>query len=369
MINVFFFDRLIKDIHKRINKRINKRIRDTYTFNFQSYLLKFYKIKDYTRIEDIALICEKLIFEEFDLVLDLDENIVFMRNVPMQNKDVVKEILKDAQKPLNIREIYKRLVEKYPNYETTTNSISGAMRQSSDFIYFGRTSTYGLKIWEEKYSDIKGGTIRDIVEEFLNEHIEPKHIDEITEYVCQYRDTNAKNIYYNIRMEKNNRFLFFESSYIGLKSKSYSHSITKAEKISPKTKRNTWEESFNLLQKFVEENNEFPRSSGIEGEEILYRFCSVMRVRYRDNKLNSEQIEKLKSINFQFEQNRRKTRKSWFESYEKYSLFIQENNREPDYKINKEKKLYYWKRNSIQSYNAGNLTQKQIELLQKINII
>lgn len=349
--------------------RLNDRITNSYSFHFQSYLLKFLKAKDYAQIDKITTICEQLIFEEFSLVLDIDENIIFHRNTPMQNREVVKEILEDAQEPLNIKEIYKRLVDKYPNYETTTNSIGGAMRQSSDFIFFGRTSTYGLKVWEEKFSDIKGGTIRDIVEEFLNEHIEPKHIDEITEYVCQYRDTNAKNIYYNIRMEENNRFLFFESSYVGLKSKSYNQSKTKAEEILSKTNRKTWEENFNLLQKFVEENNEFPKSSGIEGEEILYRFCSVMRFRYRDNKLNSEQIEKLKSINFQFEQNRRKPRKSWFESYEKYSLFIQENNREPDYKINKEKKLYYWKRNSIQSYNTGNLTQKQIELLQKINII
>ena len=41
------------------------------------------------------------------------------------------------------------------------------MQRKRGFISFGRTSTYGLKEWEEKEKDIRGGTIRDITEEFL----------------------------------------------------------------------------------------------------------------------------------------------------------------------------------------------------------
>jgi len=363
--SIFFFNRFIKNIKDRLNNRIT----NTYSFHFQSYLLKFFKSIDYTRIDEVASVCEKLIFDEFGLVLDIDENIVFQRNVKKPIFEYAYEILKEAQEPLNIKEIYKRLVEKYPNYETTTNSISGAMRKNHGFIYFGRTSTFGLKIWEEKYSNIKGGTIRDIVEEFLNEYSEPKHIDEITEYVCKYRDTNAKNIYSNIRMEKNNRFLFFENSFVGLKSKQNSYSPKLF--LGKSYYQRTWEESFLLLQKFVTKNHEFPTNSGTDEEKKLYRFCSVNRTRYKKGLLSDTQIKKLMSVNFPFQQSDEKktVRKSWFENYYSYTNFIKTNNREPLSSDKNERNLYHWKRRTLKEYKDNKLLNRQIELLQKIKII
>lgn len=365
LTTTFDFEKFANDVFNRLNNRIT----DTYSFYFQSYLLKFFKSKDYTQIDEVTTVCQQLIFEEFSLVLDIDENIVFHRNIHKSVHEYAFEILTEIQEPATVNEIFHKVVEKYPDYECSQESLRASMQRKRGFIIFGRTSTYGLKIWEEKYSDIKGGTIRDIVFEFLNNHSEPKHIDEITQYVNKYRDTNSKNIYYNIRIEENNRFLFFQNHLIGLKSKNYNTCLKKVDEVLSKSKKRTWQESFSLLEEFISKKNEYPKSSGNKDEQQLYRFCYIMRVRYRDNKLNPEQISKLKSINFQFEQNKRKTRKSWFNNYEKYSIFILENNKEPDYKIKDERKLYYWKRNSIKSYQTGSLTTRQIELLRKINII
>jgi len=363
-IEIFFFERFADDIYNRLNERII----DTYSFHFQSYLLKFFKIKDYLLLPDISTICEYLLFEEFEIVLDLDENIIFQKNIHKPVHEYAYEILKEIQEPTSVKTIFQKVVEKYPNYECNQDSLRASMQKENGFICFGRTSTYGLKIWEEKYSDIKGGTIRDIVEEILNKYSEPKHIDEITKYVCKYRDTNAKNIYYNIRIEENKRFIFFKNRYVGLKSKKYSNQFIN-KKTENKTNRRTWDENFTMLRDFIKNNDCFPDNQGNEEEQKLYRFCSVMKGRYRNNKLNEEQIQKLQSINFQFEQSKRKTRKSWFDNYDNYLIFINENKREPDYKIKNERKLYYWKRNSIQSYNIDNLTDGQIKLLQKINMI
>jgi hypothetical protein len=93
------------------------------------------------------------------------------------------------------------------------------MRNKLTFIHRGRKSTYGLKKWEDERVDIKGGAIRDIVEEVLQKANSPKHISEIMKTVLSYRpETNEKNVLSNLRQESNNRFVFYESGFIGLKN-------------------------------------------------------------------------------------------------------------------------------------------------------
>ncbi len=244
LIEIFNFEKFVDDIFNRLNDRIV----NSYSFHFQSYMLKFYKSKKHSQLEEVSLICEQLIFEEFSLVLDLDENIGFQKNIHKSVHEYAYEILEEIQEPASVKLIFQKVVKKYPNYECSQDSLRASMLRDRGFICFGRTSTYGLKIWEEKHSDIKGGTIRDIVEEFLNGHSEPKHIEEITKYVFKYRDTNAKSIYYNIRLEENNRFVFFKNSIIGIKNKKYNKFYELSE--FKRNNKKSWDESFILLKKF-----------------------------------------------------------------------------------------------------------------------
>ena len=77
------------------------------------------------------------------------------------------------------------------------------------FIFFGRSSTYGLKEWENKKGNIKGGTIRELVIQFLQKKPgEIIHIDEIANYVIQFRDTSPSKILANLKLDAKGRFLF-----------------------------------------------------------------------------------------------------------------------------------------------------------------
>ena len=78
---------------------------------------------------------------------------------------------------------------------------------------------FGLKKWENELEDFKGGTIRSISTEFLEQSDNPKHISEITEYVLKYRpNSNEKSIYYNLRIEESETFSFFKNSKLKLRN-------------------------------------------------------------------------------------------------------------------------------------------------------
>ena len=49
------------------------------------------------------------------------------------------------------------------------------------------------------------------------------HITDITEYVVQFRKTSDKNIYSNLKLDKNKSFMFFKKGFIGLSNKTYGH--------------------------------------------------------------------------------------------------------------------------------------------------
>ena len=63
-----------------IDIRIKDRIEESYSFNFKSYLSKFLINNNIEILDLVFPIAEKLVNDEFELYLDLDENITFKRN-------------------------------------------------------------------------------------------------------------------------------------------------------------------------------------------------------------------------------------------------------------------------------------------------
>jgi len=241
LTNIFNFDEFINDIERRLNERIE----EDYSFHFEAYTTSFQR-KDCSQVAPILIpILEQILFSEFEMSIDIDDNIIFKRNTIKQVYEYAYEALEAIGQPSKVQKICKKVNELYPNYETEENSIRASMQRKNGFIPFGRTSVYGLKEWEEE-QDIRGGTIRDITAEFLSTQMEPKHINEITEYVNRYRNTNSRNIYTNLSMEENSRFVFYKGLNIGLKSKNYDELFFTKVKNNPIEKR-TWDESFSIF--------------------------------------------------------------------------------------------------------------------------
>lgn len=223
LFNSFNFETFVNDI----NANLSNRIIETYALHFEGYLLQFIATEGKQYLPIIKETCESIIYNEFDLVVNNEGYIIFERNVRKTLPEYTFEILEELGEMTKVEDIVKAINEKYPELDTNEQSIRATLQREKDlYIYIGRTSTYGLKKWEHENKAIKGGTIRDIAEEYLEKYDKPQHIYDIVNYVKQYRNTSGTSIFRNIQAEDKNRFVFFEGGYIGLKSKKYSQSDT-----------------------------------------------------------------------------------------------------------------------------------------------
>lgn len=169
-----------------------------------------------------------LLYQEFAITAAAT-GIHIEKNTSKMIYEYVEEALETLQRPSHVSAILQKVTELFPAVNLTEDSIKSVIpRYKKVFIFFGRSSTYGLRAWEKKFQHIKGGTIRDIAEEFLNGFDEPCHISAITGYVNKYRKTNDYSVLTNLKYTGENRFCFFKKGYVGLANKSYPQTKHKA---------------------------------------------------------------------------------------------------------------------------------------------
>lgn len=252
-----------------ISERLNDRIAETYSFSFKSYLSNYLLNDNLEILSSIVEVAEKIINQEFEIYIDLDDNLVFERNSSKTGFEYSYDALQQLGKPSKVSEITKKIIELYPNYQTDDSKVRASLKRINGFVPFGRASIFGLKKWENEKSNIKGGTIRSISEEFLSNYTVPMHIKDIAEFVLQYRpESNEKSIIYNLKMEDNNRFLFFKNSFIGLKSKKYNFDEYSLLRDNEKINKKSWDENYQDLIDFISTNSRLPSSISCPLEEI-----------------------------------------------------------------------------------------------------
>jgi hypothetical protein len=234
--------------------------------NFKSYLSKFLKQENYRSLRDAGSVSEKIINEEFDLYIDIDDNLTFHRTRAKQVHEYAIDILEQVGKPMKIHEIYNILKEEHPDVTSGLSSLRGSMQRAHEIIHFGRSSTFGLKKWEDEMEGIKGGTIRRLVLSYLNDKTEPVHIYEVTEYVLQFRPmTSAKSILMNLKLDPANVFVFFNQSFLGIKGVKYTSSLTSLPMFLGRH-----------LKKYVRGH------AGINREQFIFRFCEELSVSHEN---------------------------------------------------------------------------------------
>ena len=296
---VFLFNEFADDIDKRLNERVE----ETYTFNFKGYLSNFFTDTNLNLLEEVTEVTEQIINNEFGIYLDLEDNIVFPRNSWKQAYEYAYEALKQLGKPAKVTEITSMILQLHPNYNTDNAKVRTSMKRKDGFVPVGRRSIFGLKEWENELENFKGGTIREIVFEYLENHMEPKHISTITSYVLKFRPkSNQYSILQNLKVDKSKSFLFFKNSFVGLSGKNYDKSyILVINENTVKTK--TWEERHSDLIKFLNQNDRLPFSSGCPANEIkLYRWYKIQLGKSKKEDLNYEKTLLIKEIYNKYEQ-------------------------------------------------------------------
>jgi hypothetical protein len=243
LIDLLFFDSIeleffIKDIYlKREDKK-----HETLSLNFQNFISNFIKKEALESFDEILSTCRKIIFSEFNVEVNPYGNIIF-ENIPKKKiLHYCYEILEKADEPLTLEQIAFELDTNYSDLKFASGYLSLVLRRQKEmFVYFGQKGAYGLRKWEFEKDNIKGGTIRDIVEEFLFNEDCPKHISDIIDYVNKFRpETNARSLLTNIKVDERKRFCFFESNFIGLKEKNYTADKTRYNRLRGSYFRNSF---------------------------------------------------------------------------------------------------------------------------------
>ncbi len=223
----FDFEAFINDIETRLQERF----KETYCLNFKNYLFNFLLNSNSENLFIISAIAEEVLNLEFEIFVEEDDSIKFGRNKPKHVGEYAIDALERLGTPSRLEEIYNLIEKTCPGVTKSQGALRGSLQRTPEIIYFGRSSTYGLKKWENE--NIRGGTIKDIVEEYLKYSDTPIHLSEVVDYVNKFRNTTIKNLSTNLKLGNQNRFCFFENSYVGLTNKVYSmNSLPLVKKIN-----------------------------------------------------------------------------------------------------------------------------------------
>lgn len=368
------------DFANDLDKRSSDRIEESYNFNFNSYLLSFSTSSNLNGMNNTSEVAEKILNNEFGIYIDTDDNIRFTRNSQKQAYEYAYEALKLLGKPSKVNEITAKVEELHPDYETNDAKVRASLKRDNGFVPIGRRSIFGLKEWENKLENFKGGTIRQIVAEYLSNCSLPKNYSDITSYVLQFRPkTNEYSIIQNIKLDESKIFVFFKNSFVGLSSKIYDKtfvSLTNSDTIEKKS----WQERYTALTEFLALNNRLPFSSGCPENEIkLYRWYKI-QVGKSKNGIEEEKSNLINELIRNFEKGestqrtstnnvgrRKRVSSNSKYKYEDLTEFISINNRMPDSRDPNESSLYqFYNRNKKNLENIDTLSAQEAKLVELI---
>ena len=135
-----------------------------------------------------------------------------------------------------------------------------------------------------------------------------------------------------------------------------------------------WEQNFNELRKHVDSNGNLSLPSMINGEHnLLYRWFFNQRIAFQDNKIPNGRLERFREIgidlnNFENETSRDGFTK-WANKTQEIADFIKQNGAYPKAgKDKSQRNLYQSLARTKRAYVNNELSEKQLELLNELNI-
>ena len=356
LYDCFNFDDFINDISKKLHRKVF----NSYNINIREHILLFFKgAIEFEQISDILDICRKIIYKSFGLIiqddiLHIEQNAI--KNIP----DILEDILRTNNRIMSLNELYDEIEYQYPGITKNKISLRGSILRNPNIAAVSRTSNYTLKEWG--HTELRGGTIRDIVFDFLNKLDTPQSIEIITEHVLQFRPTtNSDSIYTNMFFDQTKRFSLYEFNgkrVIGLSHKVYSPNYERIE-FNESTRRKSFDESFNELEQFITENGRYPFSSGVDAEEErLSRFIGVQTIKMGKGKSSEYETNKLIELNNRYGHLKISKRDyMWNIKFAELEKFVLAETRLP--KRSTEFELYTWYYDQSQMLLNGKLNNEQ----------
>ncbi len=223
----------LKGILSQLKSILNSKIEKDFHINLKGLVFEYLLNKEYAeRIDEFVFVSERIIFEEFGIFADINGELTIEKTVKTPVYEYIIEVLKSRKEPMHIEEIFSELEKKHPGVTKSPDAIRSHILRYNNLFINTEWSTYGLKEWEKAGLYI-GGSIKDLVERFLENFEEPKHIYEIAKFVTKHRSTSLSSIYGNLQSDPHERFILFGYGFVGLNNKNYDPESTQFKGIPP----------------------------------------------------------------------------------------------------------------------------------------
>jgi len=323
----FNFKKFIKSID---NKLIEKRYFEE-RIELEMYAQSFCSDDVETNVfYDILSECRKMLERGYPDIIS-NSQLFFTQNSRKAIPDLIEDILRANNGPMTAEEISSKLNKLYPDLDQTPKKIGPNALRNPNISAISRTSTYTLAEWDT--SEKRGGTIRDLAQEYLNSLIEPiAPLTDICDYIAKFRtDVKDSSVKANLLAEASNRFSIYykdEILHIGYTDCRFDPSFTIMEK---RQGRRSFQDSISRLETFIKTNERFPFSSGVDAEESrLNRFLGVSRANLKKGRLSTEEVAEIERIETQYaELKTKKERVSWDDRLERFVSYITLNDKLP----------------------------------------
>lgn len=204
--------------YSKMRDLLTTRIEETYPLNIDTLLNQYVLTEDEKWIKRAKAVCRHVAVEELGIEISKDKNDFLMsRNTLIKLSEHILAILEDIGRPMQLWEIHEELGKRTDRVPRNIESLRSSILSLDEVAAIGKTSTYALSNW----NNIKTETIKGLVREYLELQDEPKHINDITDYVVKFRDTTSKNVLSNLKLDRSETFIFFQKNFIGISSKNY----------------------------------------------------------------------------------------------------------------------------------------------------
>ena len=149
--------------------------------------------------------------------MNADAQIHLARNSQPDKLEHLQAVLEALNEPSTVEHIVVAWNERFPGIPSNAHLIRGLVHNHPDrFFSIGRSSTYGLRSWEQVKPGVRGGTIRRIVRELLEKAGGPVAVEVIMQEVLRYRRTNRQSVVTNLAICGPGQFIFLDGDRIAL---------------------------------------------------------------------------------------------------------------------------------------------------------
>lgn len=166
--------------------------------------------------EELEPVISRILIDELGLIPDLNFKFTLIGKKEKNPADILYALLKRVGDPLTIECLYSEIQSVFPNRYRSADSLKAIIRRDSRLCQLGTDNMVVLSEWDH----VQLGNIRELIVAYLAQFEEPKHIDDIVDYMLTLRSNiTKKNISAN--MDDGSQFVKFPVGFYGLADRKY----------------------------------------------------------------------------------------------------------------------------------------------------